>query len=433
MRLSPTSFRLASLVLEIIERRKLSLDTAFKEALNRLRPHSGVSDAYMLTTLALRRFAEADLLLKLRRKEDIPLRRKCAFRVAYALLKEGIADLGDMRSVRGGLLGDKLLNMLSEGELINLSNVVNSLTLADKLSTKYSTPRWIVKSLLKFLGQEETINILKSEMKHKVWIRVNTLKTEVEKVLKNLSKKGIKPRIDKDYSFLLDLGDITIQIDEFKAFKKGDIIFQDKGSVVVVGALDPQDDEEILDMAAAPGVKTSLLQQLRGNRGTVIAIDISSKRVRSMRVLLNRLMVKNVNIVIGDATREFLRGKYDKVIIDAPCTNSGAIRQDPALRLALWRKPDLEKYYEIQHSMLLNGINLLKKGGTLVFSTCSYSEVEGEKHFEKELKGIMLDPRGIRMGKKGYRGFKCAEHVRRLFPHLHGTIGFFIARLTKER
>ncbi|RLE85634.1 MAG: hypothetical protein DRJ41_00810 [Thermoprotei archaeon] len=432
MELSPFSFRLSSLILEIIERKKVSLDIALKEALKKLRTYEEAPKAYRIAIIALKRFAEADLLLKSKGMLGIPLRRKCAFRVAYSLVKEGLVEVKDIRGVRGGLLSNRLLRLFTKGELENVENLINSLPIAERLSIKFSTPKWIVETFLRFLGERETTEILKANLIRRRWIRVNTIKINIKDALKSLVERGLRPKIDKDYRFLIEVSDASIPLDNLPLIKRGHAILQDKGSVIVVESLGVKREDLILDVAAAPGIKTSLIQQVRNNEGNVIAVDISKKRVLAMKVLLKKLGVRGISIILGDATRGFFRGKFDKVLIDAPCTNSGAMRQDPALRLILWNKPGIERYHKLQHLMLINGIDMLKKGGVLVFSTCSFSEREGEAHFEQKMNDITLDPSGIKFGARGYKEFSSSEYVRRLFPHLHGTIGFFIARAIKE-
>ncbi|MCC6065931.1 MAG: hypothetical protein LM576_08115, partial [Thermofilum sp.] len=137
--------------------------------------------------------------------------------------------------------------------------------------------------------------------------------------------------------------------------------------------------------------------------------------------------VKNVHVVVADAATLKLAQKFERVLLDAPCTNSGAIASDPALRLALWKEPDVDRYAKLQASMLANALQHLQPGGSLVYSTCSLLGEEGEGVADAVLQPERLNPSGI-IGEPGYPGFRCSSRVRRLFPHIHRTTGFFIAR-----
>lgn len=159
----------------------------------------------------------------------------------------------------------------------------------------------------------------------------------------------------------------------------------------------------------------------------VVAVDASRGRVEEMKELLSKLGVRNVHIVVADSASLKLAWKFERVLLDAPCTNSGAIASDPALRLALWEEPDVDRYTKLQTSLLKNSLQHLESGGLLVYSTCSLLSEEGEKVVDAALQPERLDPSGM-IGENGYTGFSCSSRVRRLFPHLHRTTGFFLAR-----
>ncbi|RLE99054.1 MAG: RsmB/NOP family class I SAM-dependent RNA methyltransferase [Thermoprotei archaeon] len=428
--LTPTSFRLATITLELVERRGLSLEAAFREALRKVgRREEG---ALRLAREALRRFAEADLLLKAHGLAGIPLRRRCAFRVAYAALAAGAWPVESIRALGGGLLSGRLRALLSRRGLEEARELASRLPPEERLAVENSFPPWLVKRLVKRLGLREAERLVKACARRVLWVRVNTLKARRGEVLSRL-RRYATVREDRDFPELVEL----VGLDELppellKMMERGLIVPQDKGSVAVVHALEPRGELLVLDAAAAPGVKTSLIQQLSSNAAEVVAVDVSGRRVKAMASLLSRLGVRGVHIVQGDSRLMAYSRRYDRVLLDAPCTNTGAIASDPSLRLSLWREPRVRDYAALQAALLENSLKHLKQGGLLVYSTCSLLEEEGEEVVEPWLSfGYSLSPEGV-IGEPGYGGFRCSSHVRRLYPHRHRTTGFFIARFTQE-
>jgi len=420
--LSPTAFRLAALTLELVERRKLSLEAAFLEATKKVGKRG--EGALEAARAALLKFAEADFLLKLHGADELPLRRKCAFRVAYALaLSSGERAVAHVES---GLLSGKLRALLSRRSLERLEVELSRLPPHDRIAISSSFPPWLVRKLAERMPLSEVEKLAKACARRTVWVRVNQLKTSVQKIVKALERVAV--REDKDFPELLELvGVEDPPLEVLKLAERGLVIVQDKGSAAVVHALEPRAGLWVLDAAAAPGVKTSLIQQLAGNGAEMVAIDVSRRRVEEMKRLLSRLGVRNVHIVVADSTALKLARKFERVLLDAPCTNSGALASDPALRLALWKEPDVNRYTKLQASMLANALQHLEGGGLLVYSTCSLLSEEGEEVVDSVLQPERLKPEGI-VGEPGYPGFLCSSQVRRLFPHIHRTTGFFIAR-----
>lgn len=435
--LTNASFRLATLTLEVVDRRKVSLDSAFHLSLMKMhRPISGEEKraGYLLARKALMHFAEADFLLSLRGVNSLPPRRRAAFRAAYVLAAFG-PEARAISRIRGGLLSTRLLQMLKTSEMGSLKERIEELEMPHRLSIKYSTPPWIVEQLLGNFSGREVERILESMCRRRVWIRINELKTSVDRMIGILRRKGIKFRLDEHFPFVVEIPESSrTGIQDVADKYAGSIVFQDKGSVVVALSLDPEPYENLLDMAAAPGMKTSVIQQLTCNGSRVLAIDISTSRISAMKKLMDKLNVANVDMVCSDSTLFQTLHRFDKVLIDAPCTNSGALSSDPALRLILWNKPSLGRFYAIQHAMILRALEVVRRGGVIVYSTCSLAAEEGEKHFEdvRLLQKAKLDPSGIIIGSKGYQRCRVREHVRRLWPHRHGTTGFFIARIVRR-
>lgn len=214
-------------------------------------------------------------------------------------------------------------------------------------------------------------------------------------------------------------------LNELESFKQGLFYAQSLPSMVVAHVLEPSEEELIIDMAAAPGGKTSHIAQLLQNRGEIIAIDKSRNRLKKMEEELNRLGVKNVKLIRMDARKLPELGlQADKILLDAPCTALG-------IRPKLWesRTPkDIEATARYQRAFIWAAIKSLRRGGVLVYSTCtlSYEENEANVKFMLE-KGLKLEEQAVFIGSEGIE----MEEVQRFYPNRHLTQGFFIARLRK--
>ena len=239
------------------------------------------------------------------------------------------------------------------------------------------------------------------------WIRVNTLKATVQEVGNALRELGIEFEVDKEYPFFLKVKDRP-KLSNTRLFRQGKALPQDKSSAYVVKALDPKPEELIFDIGSAPGMKASLIQQVRANKGEVVALDISEIRVREERKLLKLLGVEGVELVIGDGMHLPFR-KLTKVLVDAPCSNSGTYVEDPSVFLRVTPR-DVRKFSMIQVRILSEVMRY--KPEKVVYSVCSIFPDEGEKVVEKT--------------KNGY-----SESHFRLYPDRDGTDGFFISEMSK--
>jgi len=216
-------------------------------------------------------------------------------------------------------------------------------------------------------------------------------------------------------------------LSELKSFKKGYFYPQSLPSMVTAKILEPSEEDLIIDMAAAPGGKTTHLSQLMQNRGEIIAIDKSKNRLKKMEETLKRLGVKNVKLIHMDSRNLPELGlKADKILLDAPCTALG-------VRPKLWETKtpkDIIATARYQRHFINAAIKSLRKDGTLVYSTCTLSYEENEGNVKYMLKkGLKLEKQSIFIGSPGI-GIK---EVQRFYPHKHLTQGFFIAKLRKVR
>ncbi len=214
-------------------------------------------------------------------------------------------------------------------------------------------------------------------------------------------------------------------LSELDSFKEGLFYAQSMPSMVVAHVLEPSEEELIIDMAAAPGGKTSHIAQLTQNRGEIIAIDKSMNRLKKMEEELKRLGVKNVKLIRMDSRKLPELGlKADKILLDAPCTALG-------IRPKLWesRTPkDIIATARYQRHFINAAIKSLRRGGVLVYSTCTLSVEENEANVRYMMKkGLKLEEQSLFVGSHGMGLYE----VQRFYPNRHLTQGFFIARLRK--
>jgi 16S rRNA C967 or C1407 C5-methylase (RsmB/RsmF family) len=215
--------------------------------------------------------------------------------------------------------------------------------------------------------------------------------------------------------------------------KKGTILFQDKASSLIVELLSPKSGDFICDMCAAPGIKSSLIAQLANNKSKIISNDFSLKRLEPSRTFFELLKVSNYSLLNSDAITFPIKldTKFDKILIDAPCTGSGTFLFNPELK---WRQNGkfLNQNLIIQEKLIKSGLNYLKEKGILVYSTCSLYPEEGEfqvMKFKEFLEPLEL-PNWI---SPSYKIKNCEiQGTGRLFPAIHHTQGFFVSKFKKK-
>ncbi|RLG75043.1 MAG: hypothetical protein DRO14_05045 [Thermoprotei archaeon] len=294
---------------------------------------------------------------------------------------------------------------------------------------RLSYSKWFYDKVISLLGREEGEQLLASMNERVWWLRINTLKAPEERVLKQLESEGVEYVIDREYPFLLRIERSPKPIRLLSPVKNYMAIPQDKASVAVIDVLSPEAGELIVDMAAAPGMKASLIMMLTENRARIVAVDVSYRRILLMKNLLKKLGIdlSRVHLVASDSARIKLSGLPDKVLLDAPCSNSGAVSKDPALKISLTEGK--VRYYASKQAGLLK--NAMQLGRVIVYSVCSIMPEEGELVISLFKDRVTLE-KTLKWASTGYKGLPLSDTVMRLFPHKHLTEGFFIAKILVE-
>lgn len=218
-----------------------------------------------------------------------------------------------------------------------------------------------------------------------------------------------------------------------EVFEKGLVYPQSFPAIVTGRVLEPEPGDFVVDMCAAPGGKASHIAQLMNNYGRILAVDRSEAKIRGLEENLARLGVKIVSTYVGDARElpvKFPSLKADKVLLDPPCSALGVrpkLYETRSVR-------DILALSAYQRSFLRAAVKILKKGGVLVYSTCTLSPEENElnvKYAIEEL-GLELEEQKYFYGCKGEKFISQYDLVQRFYPDLNDTPGFFITRFRKN-
>lgn len=307
--------------------------------------------------------------------------------------------------------------------------------LGDEEKVAFSTfhPTWFVKYCFRLFGRMEALKILEANIQSPcTYIRLNTLRADEDTVLGELEKNGIRVEKVEGLTFVYKLLSSEKPLTRTESFQKGLFYIQDKASCLAAEAANPQPNMVVLDICAAPGAKTTYLAQLMQNRGEIYSIDHSRRRMDIWKNEVDRMGVKIATPLIADACSPLpLRLEADVVILDPPCTGTGAFGKVPSAKWRLTRR-SVDKMAEIQWRMILKSAESVKPGGALIYSTCSITAEENEMLIEKFLRqhpDFSLAEIKPKIGSPGLRGM---EKCQRLYPHIHQCNGFFIAKLLKS-
>jgi NOL1/NOP2/sun family putative RNA methylase len=218
-------------------------------------------------------------------------------------------------------------------------------------------------------------------------------------------------------------------------YLQGFYFIQDPTSMYACEVIDPKKGETVLDMTAAPGGKTTYLAQLLEGTGSVISIEINRERMKSLTANIKRMGQKNVITVRMNALdAKDLGIKFDHVLLDAPCTGTGTVFKNP--EAAGKEEKDVSNCIALQRPLLEAGLGVLKKGGVLVYSTCSVLPEENELIVQDAItRGFKL--KSIEYGEEAFTriyGEKLSDEMKkakRFYPHMHNTQGFFVCKIQR--
>jgi 16S rRNA (cytosine967-C5)-methyltransferase len=253
----------------------------------------------------------------------------------------------------------------------------------ERAAVAHSAPLWMARMWWQELGAETTRSLLGAcNEPAELALRVNTLRTDRETVLEALREAGVAAGAAAGPWPLAAAEEIVVEGRTGAAMPErvaaGELTPQSRGSAAAVEVLDPQPGENVLDLCAGPGIKTAQIAARMGDRGEVISVEQDPARAAEVAEQARRLGLRSVTVVETDAAAAGMAPGFDRVLVDPPCSDLGALASRPDAR---WRKSPraIERLAELQGQILVRGLEALRPGGTLVYSTCTISRREGEE------------------------------------------------------
>ena len=303
-----------------------------------------------------------------------------------------------------------------------------------QLAVRYGYDEWLVSRFLQYVPRVQEF-LEKMDKEPTQYIRVNTLKTSAEELRERLAAKGFVLG-QTNLPEVLSVSAAPMSVGATSEYLLGHYYVQDVSSCIAVDALDANPDQTVLDIAAAPGGKTTMIAQRMKNTGCIVALEPNARRARSMSFNLARCGVSNTCVLLDDGHKVAKLGmKFDRVLLDAPCSCEGVIARD-VTRKTSHEPSDVEFCSNLQETLIEAAASVVRPGGVLVYSTCSFAPEENEAVVQSLLQrqaGFSIEP--IKFGVSGLAGFQnidfgsAMKNTRRLYPHLHDSTGFFIAKL----
>ncbi|MFW6117015.1 MAG: NOL1/NOP2/sun family putative RNA methylase [Thermoproteota archaeon] len=301
-----------------------------------------------------------------------------------------------------------------------------------------------IKKYRKILG-EETENFLKASSTSLLpSFRVNTLKIRRRRLRERLENKGYKLREIPWYRKGYIVYKPEVGLGKTLEHSLGYFYLQDSASMIPPLVLNPIEHQKVLDLCAAPGSKTTQIAQMMRNTGMIVANDPQKHRLKPLCSNLQRCGVANTLVTSMDG-RDFsgkTKEKFDRVLVDVPCSGSGGIRKRRGIARE-WSSQFIKGLSDLQKKLLISGFECLKQGGTLVYSTCSLDPEEDEGVIDYLLRmkngckveKVRVPHLQIREGLREWNGVKYQEGVKngvRIYPQDNDTIGFFFCKVKKD-
>lgn len=336
----------------------------------------------------------------------------------YAIVNELVELTKEINPRSAGFVNAILRNFIRDEKEIAKIKESDDLK---SLSIRYSMPEEITNYIFENYGLEYTKNFLRYvNSEQLISIRVNNLKTNVSDLKKFLEAKSFivkESNISKNALIILNPSGLA----NSKEFKEGLFTIQQEASMKAIEVLDPKENSNILDICAAPGTKTSYIGEYVNNKSNILANDLLADKLSLIKENIDRLSLKNIELTSFDASiyQEKLKEKFDYILVDAPCSGLGVIGRKPEIRYNRTIE-DIKNLSLLQRQILENSILYLKRGGYILYSTCTIGNIENIENFNylKNKENIEVVPID---GKKYLEFTNFIDH----------TDGFFISKFKK--
>lgn len=297
-------------------------------------------------------------------------------------------------------------------------------------------PEFFIEELKNQYGEKLTSKIIEGySYRRKVTLRVNKLKTSTEKVEEILKENNIEySKVPWSRVALIIENSLEKNIEKLEIYKNGEIYMQSLSSMLPPIILEPQEGKDILDMAAAPGGKTTQMAALTNNKSHITACEMNNIRIEKLKYNIEKQGASCVYIMQKDSRNIDDFFSFDQILLDAPCSGSGTISLEDKNLEKYFTSKLIEKSVKSQVALLKKAIRILKPGGTMVYSTCSILSRENEEVLNIALKGTKAEIVPIE--------FEGKEHVITLPTSISGTLcvcptelyeGFFVAKIIKKK
>lgn len=305
---------------------------------------------------------------------------------------------------------------------------------AEYMSVAYSFPKETCEKFISVFGTEETEKLFSAMNETpNMTLRVNTLKISREELLEKLLRNGIKASLTEISPFGIKLEE-GVSYSELETLCKGEFFVQDEASQVAAVALDAKSNMRVIDMCSCPGSKSFGAALTMQNEGEIFAFDLSKSKLPLIASGAERLGISIIKSDVHDG-REFipeLENTADRIICDVPCSGFGVIAKKPEIRYK--DIGSAAALPEIQYGILCSAARYLKKDGIMVYSTCTVLPEENEMIIERFLSEHPdFEALPLNIGRISAEcGLSAEGGMITLLPHVHGTDGFFICKLTRR-
>ena len=296
-------------------------------------------------------------------------------------------------------------------------------------------PKFLEEMLQAQYGEKITKKIIEGySKKRKVTLRVNTIKSNIEKVENILKENGIEyEKVPWSEEAFIIKNTREKEIQNLEIYNNGEIYLQSLSSMLPPIILNPEEGTDILDMAAAPGGKTTQMAAIVNNKASITACEMNKLRAERLKYNVEKQGATCVYTMVADARRLDSFFSFDKILLDAPCSGSGTLNTENTKLEKIFTPKLIKKSTESQIALLRKAISILKPGKEMVYSTCSILQEENEEVVKKVLMGGKVEVVPIK--------FDGMEHLPMLPSKIQGSLcvlpnelyeGFFITKIKKK-
>ena len=347
----------------------------------------------------------------------------------FAVVNEAVKIAKILKPDKSALVNAVLRNYLRRGEKLPFPSLKQNPV--EYVAAFHSHPLWLVKKWIKIFGPEETMALCSANNElPPLTLRVNTLKISRKDLMQKLTAAGFTPEETKFSPDGLILNTSANPIQKTDFFENGFLRIQDEAAQLISYLINPQGAESILDACAGAGGKATHLAAFLKNKGLIVAVDRNSERINELKQEAARLGIDIIETQPADLSiglPDSLKEKFDRVLVDAPCSGLGTLRRNPEIKWRMAEK-DLHSFSAAQKIILQNTAKAVKKGGFLIYCTCSLLPEENENIIDDFLKlnknfSLCHPPATINPRLLDKRCFY------RTYPHKHNMDGFFGAIL----